>query len=96
MKEYPVTRDELFELGGIGVATTICFSVGGSYMSRSVDIQRDLELSQQLPSDVVVRWQTKEIDYWYFGIAIVFIGVVALALGGAKIFSIMRSTKHSS
>ncbi len=65
-------------------------------MSRSVDIQRDLELSQQLPSDVVVRWQTKEIDYWYFGIAIVFIGVVALALGGAKIFSIMRSTKHSS
>jgi hypothetical protein len=96
VKAYPVTRDELLGLGGVGIVTTFCFSVGSSYIKRSFDIHKDLEFNQQLPSDLIVKWQTTEMDDWLFGFFFFAIGVLAFILGGAKIFSIMRSTEHPS
>lgn len=94
VKGYPVTRDELFGLGGAGLLATVCFSVGGNMINRSLDIQKDLELAQELPKPIIARWETRQEDAWSFGILLLVIGAVAIAVGGAKIWSIIRSTEH--
>ncbi|SRR6266849_2241307 len=94
VKGYPVTRDELWELGAGGALTTICFSVAGTYINRSYDIQRELELTQGLPQDTIIRWKTKGEGDWYFGLTALVLGAILFAAGGAKIYSIIRSTSH--
>jgi hypothetical protein len=94
VKGYPVTRDELFGLGGAGLLATVCFSIGGNYINRSYDIQKDLELTQGLPPELKARWEAKEADAWHFGLVLAIIGAVAILVGGAKILSIIRSTEH--
>ncbi len=95
MKAYPVTRDELFGIGGAGLVATFCFSLGTNYLNRAYDINKDLELAQGIPPELKVRWQTKADADWTFGIIIVVIGVVAILGGGAKVLSIIRSTDHA-
>lgn len=94
VKGYLVTRDELIELGGAGLLATLCFSFGGKYINRSFDIQKDLELTQGLPPDLISRWQTKASDDWDFGLLCSIVGIVLLSAGGAKVLSIIFSTRH--
>jgi hypothetical protein len=94
VKAYPVTRDELFGLGGAGVIATICFSVGGNYLNRSYDIGKDLELTVGVPPELKARWQSKEADYFTFGLIIFAIGVAAFIAGGVKVISIIMTTDH--
>lgn len=96
VKGYPVTRDELFGLGGAGFLATTCFSIGGNYLTRYYDIQKDLELSQGVPEKIVIKWQAKSDQDWTFGVILIAIGVAAIIFGGAKIISIILSTKHPS
>ena len=94
MKGYPVTRDELFGLGGAGFIATVCFSLGGNYLNRAYDIKKDLELAQGVPNDLKVRWETKAEGDFTFGVVIIVIGAAAILAGGAKIISIIWSTGH--
>lgn len=94
MKEYPVTFDELIELGSIGLVSTVLFSLGGMYLNRSWDMQKDLELSQGLPERLVGKWEARADDAWFFGILLCLVGALAVLGGGAKIWSIVRSTRH--
>ena len=95
VKGYPVTRDELFGIGGAGLLATTCFSIGGGLVGRSFDIQKDLDFNKEVPVEIRVRWQTKETDYLWFGSVLILIGVVAIVAGGAKVLSIINSTKHN-
>lgn len=94
VKGYPITRDELFGLGGAGFVATAGFSLGGNYLTRYYDIQKDLDMAQGLPDRIVVKWQTKAEQDWTFGILLIIFGIVAIFAGGAKITSIILSTKH--
>lgn len=94
VKGYPVTRDELFGLGGVGLLTTVCFSAGGNFISRSYDIEKDLALSQGVSDALKARWEAKAQDAWLFGAILIAVGLVTVFVGGAKIFSIIRSTEH--
>ncbi|HTV36876.1 MAG TPA: hypothetical protein VMF12_10650, partial [Xanthobacteraceae bacterium] len=60
MKAYPVTKDELFEIGGVGLLTTAFFSFGGNFIASSFELQAELELNQGIPSPTVAKWQTRE------------------------------------
>jgi hypothetical protein len=95
VKGYPLTRDELFELGGGGLLATTFFSLGGSCIGTSLDIQKSLEMAQTISPELKARWETKEADYWLFGIVFIAIGLGLLVAGGAKLVSIIRSTRHS-
>jgi heme O synthase-like polyprenyltransferase len=94
VKGYPVTRDELFGLGGVGLLATFCFSVGGNYMNRSFDISKDIELAQGVPEPLVARWKAKSEDAFLFGSVLIAVGVITIFVGGAKVLSIIRSTEH--
>jgi hypothetical protein len=94
VKGYPLSRDELFELGGAGILATTCFSIGGTNLNRSFDIQKDLEIAQGIPPEIKVRWETKEADAWVYGWLFFIIGIVCFLAGGAKVISIIRSTRH--
>lgn len=94
MKEYPLTREELISLGGVGVLATTCFSVGGGFVTRSLDITKDLELAQGVPPPIVARWQARADDSLTFGIIFIVIGVVSLLYGGWRVTDIIRSTEH--
>ena len=94
MKGYPVTRDELFTLGGASLLSSGAFSVGLNFVNRSLDLQKDLELNQGIPPVILTRWQTREADYWTFGVVLMVLGVSFAVAGGLKILSIIRSTAH--
>lgn len=94
VKGYPVTRDELYGLGGAGFIATVCFSLGGNYLNRSYDIRKDLELTPGVSAEMKMRWETKASDDLFFGVIIMIIGVVAILAGGAKILSIIKATDH--
>jgi len=94
VKGYPISRDELFTLGGVGALASACFGVGVSLVERSFDLQANLELSRGVAPEIVARWETRETDYWIFGLVLLAFGVGAMIAGGAKILSIMRSTEH--
>jgi hypothetical protein len=94
VKGYPVTRDELFTLAGVGLLSSACFGVGVNFIDRSIDLMADLEINQGIPQEIMVRWATREYDYWYFGLVLVAIGIAAAIAGGIKILSIIRSTEH--
>ena len=94
MKGYPITRDELFTLGGVGLATSAFLGVGGNLVGRSFDLQANIELSPDVKPELIAKWETREYDFWYIGlILLVFAAGLALT-GGLKIWSIINSTDH--
>jgi hypothetical protein len=94
VKGYPITRDELTALSGTGLLATVCFSIGGTYVNRSYEIQRDLELTQGVSTKLRARWEAKEADAWTFGLIMLVIGTLLVIAGGAKIWSVIWSTEH--
>jgi hypothetical protein len=94
LKGYPVTADELWELGGIGLGTSLCFSFGTSFLTQYFGIKKDLEFSQGLPPEVVIRWKTVQGYDLALSIVLFLIGVLVFLFGGAKIYRILRSTEH--
>ena len=59
MKGYTVTKHELFELGGGGVVSSICFSAAGTYFNSAKDGQRSLDLAaglgQKVPEEIFMK-----------------------------------------
>lgn len=95
MKGYPVTKDELYTLGGAGFIATLCFSGGANYLNRSFEIQKSLELAQGVPPQALIeKWKARESDAFTFGLALCAIGAVLVLFGGAKIFGIIKQTEH--
>jgi len=57
-------------------------------------LQANIELSPGVQPEIVARWQTREADFWIFGLILLALGVLITIAGGAKILSIMKSTEH--
>lgn len=94
VKGYPVTRDELFTLGGVGLLASICFGLGANFVFSSFGLQENLELSQGITPVLLSKWQTRETDYWYFGLVLLILAIAFAVAGGTKIWSIIHSTEH--
>lgn len=94
VKGYPVTRDELFTLGGVGVIASAFFGFGANFVSRSFDLAANLDLSSGVSKEIIERWQTREWDFWYMGLVLLGLGALIALAGGAKIWSIIWSTEH--
>lgn len=94
VKEYPVDRDELFELGGAGLLTTLFFSIGFSLLSRYLELVKDLEFERDLPKELIARWSAIRDDAYTGAAIFISCGIVVFLVGGAKIWSIIRSTEH--
>ena len=97
MKGYPVSKNELYELGGVGLLSTLCFSTGFSYLNQAATTRRDLELFKAvkgIPDPLIARWEASSESAQTFGIIAVAIGVIAVIAGGAKIWNVINSTDH--
>jgi hypothetical protein len=94
VKGYPITRDELFTLGGVGVLASAFFGFGANFISRSFDLAANLDLSAGISAEIIERWHTREYDFWYFGLVLLGLGILIAVFGGAKIWSIIYSTEH--
>ena len=57
-------------------------------------LQANIELSPGVQPEIVARWQTREADFWIFGLILLALGVLITIAAGAKILSIMKSTEH--
>lgn len=92
MKAYPVTRGELWGLGGVGLAASALFSGGSSAISFSIETAENLDLAQGVPSATVGFWTAARHMAWFGGIGLIVFGVIAVVLGGLYIGHIIRRT----
>lgn len=94
MKEYPISKDEIFGLGGTSVFATTLIAFGSASWQRSQDIERNLELSQGIPETTIARWKAKQEDAHSNAILFFVAGAVVALFWGWKVWSIISNTTH--
>jgi hypothetical protein len=93
-KGYPLTLDEFWLLGSLGVSATAFFAIGSGLFGYYIDAGMNLALSQGVAEKVVAYYESSRHWALYGAIAAYVVGA-ALSLGsGLKIRAIVRRTKH--
>lgn len=92
MKSYPVTKGELFTVGGLGFGASIFFSAGAACISFSVDTQKDLDLTTGVKPEVFAYWDAMKDTAIYGGIVAACLGLALLIIGALNINSIIKRT----
>lgn len=89
---YPVTKDELFSFGTLGLGATLFFSAASGLIGYYVNVSLGLAFSSGLPAGISEFYNASR--GWALGGAIVslVIGVVISLLGIAKARRIVKRT----
>lgn len=95
MNDYPVSKDELWTLGGLGLGATLAFSSAAGLLGFFVDTKKDLELAQGIPPETVAYWRAREDDALILMVGCLVAGVLFFAFGALKVRHIINSTKFS-
>jgi hypothetical protein len=96
MKEYPLTKGELRELGAVGIFATLFFSLSSFCTAVWLDIVRDLAFaSVETKESVKTYWQAWQTASGWAAIAFAVIGLVFLGFGYFRVREIIRETNHS-
>lgn len=95
-KGYPLTKDELISLGGIGAGTTAAFTVGSFSLQYYLDVGLNLALAQGIPEKVQAYYEAARGSSLWIAVAFYVLGVVLFVAGGLKVIGIMRQTKHNA
>lgn len=93
-KGYPLTRDELWLMGSLGVGTTAIFSVATGLIGYYVNTGVNLALAQGVPRDILAAYETSRSWALAVALACYGLGAAIAALGGLKVVSVIRRTTH--
>jgi len=94
MKEYPLTKGELYNLGTIGGLSAVFFSLATGLFGFATTITKDIAFSSSVPETVIVYYSTLR-DFAFYGSAFsAFVGVIFLVAGGLRVRQIIKETMH--
>jgi hypothetical protein len=93
-KGYPLTKDDLLSLGGLGLGTTAFFSVASASLSYYVNTGVNMALAQGVPKEVLGYYEGTR--HWSLAVAIgcAVIGVAMFLTGGWRVLGIIKRTLH--
>jgi hypothetical protein len=94
MKEFPLTKTELYGLASIGGFATLCFSGGSAALSYASTVTKDIAFSSNVSEKVISYYSGLRDVAFYGSFGLFFVGIVALAAGGLLARSIINETKH--
>jgi len=94
MKCYPVTEDELQNLGLLQAASTASFSIGSFLAAFFLGVRSSTDLSNGVSPDVLAYWKAMSTASGIAALVFFLIGVVAFCRGRSKIQQIKDGTDH--
>jgi hypothetical protein len=94
MKEYPLTKTELYGLASIGGFATLCFSGGSAALSYASTVTKDIAFSSSVPDKVIAYYSGLRDVALYGSFALFFVGAIALLGGSILARAIIKETKH--
>ena len=94
MKEYPLTKGELYGLASLSGFATLCFSVGSGLLSSSFGITKDIALSTDVPEKIIVYYETVSKFSFWGALGLFVFGGLLFAAGGIRVRQIISETTH--
>ena len=96
MKEYVVTKSELYELGGVGLFATLFFSVASAFGGFAVDASRDLAFNATAAKEALAFWGAMRTAATIVTIVFFVFGVLLIVYGGFRLNGILEETTHEA
>jgi hypothetical protein len=96
MKEYPLTKGELYGLGTLGGAATLCFSLGSAAFGYAAAITKDMAFASNVPEKIIVYYSTMRDFAFYGSFGLFAVGLVLIVAGGIRVRQIIAETDHGS
>jgi hypothetical protein len=94
MKEYPLTKGELYGLATLGGLATACFTAGSALFSSSFSISKDIAFSSNVPEKVIVYYETISRFSFWGSLGLFLIGAILVFAGGVRVRQIISETTH--
>jgi hypothetical protein len=93
IKQYPITEGELTEIFGIGILSSVCFTIGTGVIAFGINLYKDGILAQGLDERTVdlIKWSSW--GCFGFGALFLIVGVVAFIKNNLLIQGIKKETK---
>jgi len=93
-KGYPLTRDELWLLGSLGIGATTAFAGASGLIGYYFNVGMNLALSQGVPEKMIAYYESSRQWSLIGAVALCILGLILAAGSGLKVFSIIRRTTH--
>lgn len=94
MKEYPLTKSELYGLASLGGSATLCFSLGSAAFGYAAAITKDMAFSSNVPEKIIVYYSTMRDFAFYGSFGLFAIGAILVIVGGIRVRQIVAETTH--
>lgn len=94
VKDYPVTEQELWQLGRSGAGATLCFSIASWFLSKSFDLYMQLNTSEVKVEATNNFIRGTQIGFLWAGLVPLAFGIISLVRGGILISQILKETNH--
>jgi hypothetical protein len=94
VKDYPVTEQELWQLGRSGAGATLCFSIASWFLSKSFDLCMQLKTAEGTAEATNDFIQGTQIGFFWAGLVPLVFGAISLVRGGILISQILKETNH--
>ncbi len=94
VKDYPVTGPEIWELGRVGLAGTVCFSLASWFLGKSFDLYSQLKLSGGASIEGAEYIRGMLTGFVPAGCIFLLFGIVSFVSGGFLVNRIISETRH--
>jgi hypothetical protein len=94
MKEYPLTKTELYGLASVGGFATLCFSGASAAMGYASTVTKDIAFSSNVPEKVISYYSALRDVAFYSSLGLFLLGILAIAAGGLLARAIIKETTH--
>lgn len=94
MKEYPLTKGELFALGGESFASALALSISTWCLGQAFDLYKSMQMDPNMAASALGFARGLSIGFMVGGLVAGAIGVALLIAYGLTIKSIMDETDH--
>ena len=96
MKEYPLTKSELWTLGGLQAGSALSFSIAGWLTGFYLNARQAVQFAgNDVSREVLGQWQGYADMAWYGAAFTWTLGVLLVALGGINVLFIIWNTEHA-
>jgi hypothetical protein len=94
MKEFPLTKTELYGLASVGGFATLCFSGGSAALGYASTVTKDIAFSSNVPDKIVSYYSALRDVAFYGSLGLFLLGIIALIGGGLLAKAIIKETSH--